>query len=184
MNIADRVAFDVECLRDYFARLLSFAEASSRTPPPSHSSETQFLPLGIAYLVRPDMACNVYSLADFWLAELCLYHQRRRRLSPSFEDFKKVNRKSSDLARYKKYLTNIAGLDLSAVEVSFRGIDALRQVRNVFIHGGGHVPETKRRQIEGIPQVSLQASLVVVTDQFVWEALDHASQFLQAVARA
>jgi hypothetical protein len=187
MNIADRIAYDVECMRDYFTRLLSFAEASAENSPLQTADGSQFLPRGIVYLVRPDMACNVYSLVDFWLAELCLYHQRRGSLRMTLDEFKKkkmAKEKSSDLQRYEKYLTNIASLDLSAVQDSFDRINSLREVRNIFIHGGGHVSDKKRQAIAAIPEISIEMSLVVLTDQFVWQSLDHASQYLRAVAEA
>lgn len=184
MSVSDRITYDVECMRDYFARLVAFAEASTQNPPQPPAAGTKFLPRGIAYLVRPDMACNVYSLVDFWLAELCLYHQRKSGLSVTFEAFKVTEKKCSDLHRYKKYLTKVASIDLSAIQGSFNRIDSLRQVRNIFIHGGGHVPEKKRQAIAAIPDVSIQTSLVVVTDQFVWQSLDHASQYLLSVARS
>jgi hypothetical protein len=189
MNMADHIASDVECMRDYFTRLLAFAKASSRTPSPDRAGGPQLLPFGIACFVRPDMACNVYSLVDFWLARLCLYHQPRGHLSPSFEDFKKDKRKRgrNDLQTYVKYLTKVARLDLSAEQPSFRHIDDLRVVRNVFMHAGGHVhllPDRMRERIERMPGVSLEMKLVVVPDQFIWQSLDHASQYLQAIARA
>lgn len=184
MSISDRINYDVERIRDYFTRLMSFAEESAKNPPASASAEPQFLPRGIAYLIRPDMVCNIYSFVDFWLAELCLYHQRRKGLSVTFEAFKKANQKCSDLQRYKKYLTKVALIDLSTAQGSFNHIDSLRKVRNIFIHGGGHVPDKKRVAITAIPGISIQASLVVVTDRFVWQSLDHASLYLRSIAEA
>ena len=188
MNIADHIASNVECMRDYFTRLLAFAKASSRTLAPNRAGGPQLLPFGIACFVRPDMACNVYNLVDFWLAQLCLHHQRRGHLSPSFESFKKDKReRGDDLRTYAKYLTKVARLDLSAEQPSFHCIDDLRVVRNVFLHAGGHVhllPDWKRERIEAMPGVSLEMTLVVVTDQFIWQSLDHASQYLQGIARA
>jgi len=189
MNIADHIAFDVECMRDYFTRLLAFAKASSRTPSPKRVGGPQFLPFGIACFVRPHMACNVYSLVDFWLPRLCFYHQQRGHLSLSLEDFKqdKSKRGRNDLQTYSKYLSKVARLDLLAEQPSFRRIDDLREVRNVFMHAGGHVlllSDQKRERIERMPGVSLEMKLVVVTDQFIWQSLDHASQYLQAIARA
>jgi hypothetical protein len=183
MSIVDRIAYDVECMRDYFTRLISFAEASAKNTPQS-AAEEQFLPRGIAYLVRPDMTCNVYSLADFWLAELCRYHQRLGGLSVTIDSFKKSEKKCNDLQRYEKYLTKIALIDLSAVRCSFSRIDSLRKVRNIFIHGGGHALDNKFQAIAATPDVSIQGSLVVVTDRFVWQSLDHVSRYLRYVAAA
>ena len=187
MNVSDRIAYDVQCMREYFSQLFAFAASAAKpfvAGPSDAEVGTQFLPIGISHLVRPDMACNIYSLADFWLAGLCKHHQERGRLVRSFEAFKKDERKSSDLQRYRKYLTEIAGLDLTAAQPSFLRLDELREVRNTFIHGGGHATERKRTTITRLPGVSLQTSLVVVTDAFIWESLDHASQYLQTIATA
>lgn len=190
MNITDRVAYDVDCMREYFRQLFSFAESSAKPFVPESVESmagTQFLPLGIAHLVRPDMACNIYSLVDFWLAELCAYHQRRGHLSEAFDKFKKTKKakgECSDLHRYARYLSEIASLDLSAFQSSFDHLDALREVRNILIHAGGHVSDKKRTVIERIPDISIQTSLVVVTEPFILQSLDHASQYLQAVAKA
>ena len=189
MNVSDRIAYDVECMRDYFRQLIAFAQSAAKpfAPEPSGGQgSTQFLPIGITHLVRPDMACNVYSLSDFWLSCLCTYHQERGKLQVSFDAFKKFERKSkqNDLQRYRKYLTKVAGLNLTSAQSSFAHLDALREVRNTFIHGGGHAPEGKRAFIANIPGVSVQASLIVITEAFIWSSLDHASQYLQAVARA
>ena len=187
MNITDRVAYDVECMREYFRQLFSFAESSAKPFVPQSAAGTQFLPLGIAHLVRPDMACNIYSLVDFWLVELCAYHQRRGNLLETFDKFKKTKKAKgevSDLHRYARYLSEIASLDLPAFQSSFDRLDALREVRNILIHAGGHVSDKKRTIIECIPETSIQTTLVIVTEPFIFQSLDHASQYLQAVAKA
>ena len=187
MSISERISYDVECMRDYFLKLLAFATSTEKTHAPESAgcqTRTTFLPTGISYLVRPDMACNVYSLADFWLSSLCKHHETKGSVPTTFDDFKKAERKCGDLQRYKKYLTKVAGLNLAAAHASFLHIDALREVRNTFIHAGGHVADKKRTVIARIPGVSLLASLVVVSESFIWSSLDHANQYLQAVAKA
>lgn len=188
MNITDRVAYDIGCMREYFRQLFSFAESSGKSFVPESLTGTQFLPLGIAHLIRPDMACNIYSLVDFWLVELCAYHQRRGKLSEGFDKFKETKKKAkgerSDLHLYARYLCEIASLDLSECQSSFDHLDALREVRNILIHAGGHVPDKKRTIIERIPDISIQTSLVVITEPFMFQSLNHANQYLHGVANA
>ena len=186
MNVSEQIDYDVQFMRAYFRQLFVFAEsAASKTPTlVEGSTTTAFQPVGVSHLVRVDMACNVYSLADFWLANLCRHYHQRGRLSVSFDDFKKSERKSNDLQRYRKYLTKVVSLDLTSAQDDFRRLSALREVRNCLIHGRGHVTEKKRERIAQMPGVSLHMSLVVVSESFIWDSLSHASQYLQAVAQA
>jgi hypothetical protein len=188
MNVSEQIDYDVQFMRAYFRQLFVFADsAASKTPElieGAPNSAFNFQSVGVSHLVRVDMACNVYSLADFWLANLCTHYQQRGRLSVSFEDFRKSESKSNDLQRYRKYLTKVVSLDLTSAQDSFHQLNALREVRNCLIRSGGHVPEKKRKVLARIPGISLHMSLVVVSEAFIWESLDHASQYLQAVAEA
>ena len=186
MNVADQIDHDVQFMRAYFRQLFVFADsAASKTSAfLEGTASSAFQPVGISHLVRQDMACNIYSLADFWLASLCTHYQQRGRLSVTFDEFRKAVRKSNDLLRYQKYLTKVVALDLSAARDSFRHLRALRQVRNCLVHGGGQVTEKQREVIAKIPGISLHRSLIVVSESFIWESLTHASQYLQAVAHA
>ena len=188
MNVAGQIDYDVQFMRAYFRQLFVYAEsAAAKTIVPELTeggTSATFLPVGVSHLVRQDMACNIYSLADFWLADLCRRYQQRGRLSVTFDAFRKTERKSNDLQRYRKYLTKVASLDLTPAQDSFRHLNALREVRKCLIQGGGHVPEKKREVIGQIPGISLHMSLVVVSESFIWESLTHASLYLQAVAQA
>jgi hypothetical protein len=186
MNVSEQIDYDVQFMRAYFRQLFVFADsAASKTPDLIEGATTStFQPVGVSHLVCVDMACNIYSLADFWLANLCRHYQQRGRLSVSFDDFRKSESKSNDLQRYRKYLTKVVSLDLTSAQDSFRHLNALREVRNCLIHGGGHVAEKKREVLAQIPGISLNMSLVVVSESFIWESLTHASQYLQAVAQA
>ena len=184
MNVSEQIDYDVQFMRAYFRQLFVFAESAASKTPELTEGATAFQPVGVSHLVRVDMACNIYSLADFWLASLCRHYQERGRLSVSFDDFRKSERKSNEFQRYRKYLTKVVSLDLTSAQDSFRHLNALREVRNCLIHGGGHVAEKKREVLAQIPGISLNMSLVVVSESFIWESLTHASQYLQAVAQA
>jgi len=189
MSISERVNDDVQCMREYFSQLIAFAESFAKAfaPPSAAGDNTSvYQPLNVTHLVRPDMVCNVYSLLDFWLQELCRYQQQHRTLSMTFSDFKKKDKsRTSDLERYRKYISNIAGVDLRAVHPSFKSLDVLREVRIAFIHRGGHAKEKRIRElVTKTPGISLETTLIVVSDRYIFESLDHASQFMQAIAQA
>jgi hypothetical protein len=57
-------------------------------------------------------------------------------------------------------------------------------VRKIFVHVGGHVEEKKLQEISSIPDISVMGSLVLVSDDFIWNSLNHAQTYLVAVARA
>lgn len=182
MTISERIEFDVACLKEYFQKLFSLAESvSSFEGAPQTGDEPQelFVNHGVAAFVRPDMVCNIYSLVDFWLAELCRYHRQKGSLTLSHKDIK-----GSGLGAYHKYLTKVALLDLQAALPSLNHLHSLRKVRNFLIHGGGHVPEQKHSEIDNISGVSIQGSLLMIADVFVWDSLDHAKIYLCAVAQA
>jgi len=186
MNVSEQIDYDVQFMREYFRQLFVFAEsAASKTPKLIEGATTStFQPVDVSHLVHADMACNIYSLADFWLASLCRHYQQRGRLSVSFDDFRRSESKSNELQRYRKYLTKVVSLDLTSAQDDFRHLNALREVRNCLVHGGGHVAEKKRKLIAQIPGIALHMSLVVVSESFIWESLTHASQYLQAIAQA
>ena len=188
MGVSEHIDYDVHFMREYFRQLFVFAEsAGAKTLAPeltAGGTSAVFLSTGVSHLVRPDMVCNIYSLVDYWLANLCKHYQQRGRLSVTFDDFRKRERRSNDLQRYRKYLTNVASLDLTLAQDSFRHLNALREVRNCLVQNGGRVPEKKREAIAQIPGIELHMSLVIVSESFIWESLAHASHYLQTVAQA
>jgi hypothetical protein len=92
MKISDRIDFDVQCLKDYFERLFLLAEETANVQPPALDTiefgpqfatelAKQFVSESVAALIRPDMACNIYSFLEFWLTRLCSFHEDKRRLT-------------------------------------------------------------------------------------------------------
>jgi hypothetical protein len=183
MTFSDSIELDVKCLRKYFEQLFSMAEESRKNQPvmPVNDKDNEwFAGQSVTNFIRPDMVGNVYSLIDFWLARLCSFHKQKANLSLNRNDIKG----DSDLDAYHKYLTKVALLDLQSVEPSFRHLDSLRKVRKIFVHVGGHVEEKKLQEISSIPDISVMGSLVLVSDDFIWNSLNHAQTYLVAVARA
>lgn len=184
MTITERIEYDVQCLDAYFRQLFAMAQvASSQKPTTVATSEEQeyFIAHNVAAFIRPDMVCNVYSLVDFWLPELCCFHKRKSNLVLNHKDIKGT----SDLDAYHKYLTKVAALTLQAVQSSYDHLDNLRMVRNCDIHSGGHIKdEQQRTKFEQVPGITVSGSLVIIADSFIWESLNHAKAYLCAVAQA
>lgn len=70
-------------MEGYFHKLFSLANEVSRPslPPLGTPDEPEEAPPhSIEAFIRPDMACNIYSLVDFWLPQLSDHHARKRSL--------------------------------------------------------------------------------------------------------
>ena len=78
----------------------------------------------------------------------------------------------------------MASINLAAVLPNLEQLHALRKVRNCFIHGGGHISAEKLKQISNIKGINIQGSLVMVSNSFIWDSLEHARIYLGAVAVA
>lgn len=184
MTITERIEYDVQCLDVYFCKLFAMAkEASLQEPSAVATSEESecFIKHNVAAFIRPDMVCNVYSLIDFWLPQLCYFHKRKSSLTLSYKDIKGA----SDLDAYHKYLTKVAALSLQDVQISYGHLDNLRMVRNCAIHSGGHIKDEQQRiKFEQVPGITVFGSLVIIADSFVWGSLNHAKTYLCAVAQA
>jgi hypothetical protein len=183
MTFSESIELDVKCLRKYFEQLFSMAEESRKTQPVmpvNDKGDAWFVGQNVTNFIRPDMVCNIYGLVDFWLARLCSFHKQKANLSLNRGDI----RGNSDLDAYHKYLTKVALLDLQSVLPNFRHLDSLRKVRKIFVHVGGHVEDEKLQEIANIPGISIMGSLVVISDDFIWNSLNHAQAYLVAVAKA
>lgn len=176
MTIRESIEFDVQALKLYFQRL--FALIKELSDPMAEPAEETFVGDRTAF-VRPDMACNIYSLVDFWLARLADFHQKRGNLLLTYRDIKG----RSDLDAYHKYFTKVAHLPLGSLSSSLR-LNNLRKVRNCLIHRGGHVDPQQCAELKGIPDISLFGTLVLPTDDFIWNCLEHASIYLCAVSES
>jgi len=142
--------------------------------------ESQATYHSFTHFIKPDMLMNIYSLIDFWMKRICEYQKAKKKLGLSYRDVRGKN----DLDALRKFLTAYTGLDLTAVQTSFKHLDDLRKVRNQFIHGGGHVPSGKEADFLIINGISLSMSLIIVEDSFIWDSLEHAQKCLQAAAQA
>lgn len=185
MTILARVDNDYKSLRRYFIKLfevLQQTRAEDRAAPvetsDAESNESSANHNGISHLVKPDMVINVYSLVDYWMQAICKLHKREKGLNLSHGDI----RGNNDLNAYWKYLTRCAELNLDAVQSSYQRLSDLRKVRNRFIHGGGYVPDSQEDKFSRIDGVTLQGSLIIIDDDFIWDTLDHANQYLSAAA--
>ncbi len=175
MAVTEQIEFDIQCLRVYFKKLFDLEAEhlcadSNNFAPFKHS---------IAPFIKPDMACNVYSLVDFWMKKLCLYQEQKNKLALGFKDIKGKN----DFDAYHKYLIKVAMIDLSAVEDNYKRLQRLRKVRNKLIHDGGHILSDKDEDISKTRGVRLSGSLIVIDNSFIWESLDDAAVYLCSIAQ-
>ena len=187
MKLTARLDSDIKGLRRYFEKLflvLEEAQAEDQAAPIKgydiDSDESQETHHHFKQFIKPDMLLNIYSLVDFWMNMVCEYHQKSNHLPLTSRDIKG----QGDLDARHKYLTVYAGINLGAVESSYRHLDRLRKVRNTFIHGGGHVPKNMAVEFAAIQGIRLEMSLIVIDDSFIWDSLDHAKTYLWAAVVA
>lgn len=145
-----------------------------------YASESQSTYFRVSHFVKPDMVQNIYGFVDFCLKQVCDDQKRRNNLSLGYKDIKGNN----DLHTYHKYLTDYAGLDLSAATTSYECLDALRKVRNKEIHDGGHLANGEEKGFSGIEGITIAGTLIVIEERFIWNALDRAKEYLFAAAQA
>ena len=180
---------DYKSLRRYFQKLFEVlaqelkeyqsapVEAVDLTTP-----ESQATYFRISHFIKPDMLINIYGLVDFWLKKICDHQMTKNNLSLRHSDIKGRD----DLHAYHKYLTQYLGLDLAMVKASYDRLQQLREIRNRFIHHGGHVPDDEKsiKRISAITGIGLSGSLIVIGEDFVWDLLDCAKKYLCAAAVA
>lgn len=188
MKISEVIEYDVDCVREYCNQLLAFAESPPKDFTPTKSkreADLPFQPISISHLVRSDLLCNIYSLLDYRLKSLCQYHEKISKPEKSFEKFKQGDKsRTSDLDRYRRYFQTIVGIDLKPRLSEFRHLDLVRRIRNVYIHDGGHADDGMLALVANISGVTCHGSLLVVKDEYIYETLDHASAYLQTIAKA
>jgi len=189
MILTARIDYDYKCLKSYFHKLfdiLQEASAEDQIAPLEGQDidavESQATYHNFIHFIKPDMLMNIYSLVDFWMKEICNYQKNKNNLNLSYKDVKR----NHDLDAYHKCLTLYAGLDLNAVQISYKQLDDLRKVRNHFIHRGGHIPSDKNieKELSAISGTKLSGSLIVIDDNFIWNTLEHAKKYLSAAAQA
>jgi hypothetical protein len=189
MTLSARIDDDCKSMRAYFLKLfevLRQATAEDQTAPMEvhdvDSVESQATYFRFSHFIKPDMLISLYGLLEFWLKELCDAQRRQKNLALGHSDIKG----NDDLHAYHKYLTQYAGLDLGAVHSSYLHLQNLRKLRKHLVHHGGHLPDDKKlaQEFSKIGGVSSSFSLITIDDSFIWDTLDHAKQYLVAVARA
>lgn len=189
MTMSARIDDDCSSLAHYFQRLFELIrevaiEEQVALPKAVDATglESQESYHRISHLIKPDMLINIYSLLDFWLKEICNYQGRKNNLSLSYLDIKGKD----DLHAYHKFLTKYVGLDLTSADANYALLQDLREIRNQFIHRGGHLPENHRlkTRIPDLNGIKLTGSLIVINDDFVWDMLACAQKYLCAAANA
>lgn len=188
MNIAEAIEYDLECVREYASRLITFSNASAKdfvTFSSKRRGAIEYMPIDIASFARPDLVSSIYALVDYRLKTLCAHHHRKSKATETFEEFRNRDKgKTSDLARYRKYLQTIVGVDLAPIQASYKHLDLMRRIRNAYIHLGGYADNETSKLVAAIPGISMNASLLIVSEAYVHESIDHASHLLLHIAQA
>jgi hypothetical protein len=187
MTLSAQIDDDCKSLRRYFQKLFELLaqEIKEDQSAPIEvvdvmALESQAKYFRISHFIKPDMLINIYGLVDFWLKTICNHQMKKKGLSVSYADVKGKN----DLHAYHKYLTKRVGLDLRSVLPSYKRLQELRVVRNQIIHSGAHVPDDEKsiKKISTIKGIRLSGSLLVIDDEFVWDVLDSAKNYLCTAA--
>ena len=135
----------------------------------------------ISHLVKPGMLIDIYSFLDFYAQRICKSKKEFFKFELSVSDIRGKN----DLHSYHKYMTRYLGMDLKPFQNSYEHLQKLREVRNHFIHGGGHIgDEQKIKEMEKIKGIQISGSTIFVNDTFVWQSLEHAKNYLVGAAKA
>lgn len=183
MTMTELIKIDILTLSDYFKKLFDLeSKIVTFNQEQRKVKSNQFYYYqehSIAHFIKPDMACNIYSLVDFWMKELCNYQKKKNKLALNFKDIRGKN----DLDIYQKYLTKVAAIDLSAVETDYKNLQNLRKIRKKLFHDGGHIDINNDTDIPNIDGVRLAGSLIIIDDSFIWKSLSHAEAYLCSIAQ-
>jgi hypothetical protein len=186
VTITSRIEEDFRSLEAYFQRLLELRDelvrAERKFPIVADdvgAEKSQAEHFYVSHLIKPDMIIGTYSCFEFWIQKVCEFHKSNSNLTLSYKDIRGKN----DLHAYSKYLTLVAGLNLSSAQTSYQRLDDLRKVRNILVHNGGHVTREKEKELFRIDGISVAGSLVVITDEFVRDVVTHARSFAVHVAK-
>lgn len=195
MKLTAQIDSDYKSLNNYFTKLFdvlqdSIAIDKATLPEAEDNDANESLATyhRFSHFIKPDMITNIYSFVDFWIKEICNFQMRNNNLK--LDHYHKSFKGKHDLDTYNKYLTQHVKLNLDAVETSYRNLDNLRKVRNLFIHSGGHIKEKddnkryeKEKEFSAIPGIRVFSSMIFIEDAFVFSTLDHAKMYLLATTK-
>ncbi|PCI41389.1 MAG: hypothetical protein COB46_03810 [Rhodospirillaceae bacterium] len=185
MQRTDLITSDFKSLEIYFHKLFQFhgetLKEEKALPIVVHdnNSGVSANSHGISQYIKPGMVIDIYCFVDFSLREICKDQKARNTIDKSFGDLKARN----ELSRFNKYLTTCAGLNLSEVKKSYDRLHELRNIRNKLIHEGGHIEGDDKDNFSKIKGIEVHCSLIVITDDFIREQLEHAKKYLLAAAK-
>lgn len=181
MILAELINQDIESMEEYFKHLLKYTGRDCDSPP---HEESIYFPFGVKHLILPDMACNIYSLVEYRLFSICKHKKILNPNAKKLESFKK-NHRESDFHYYTRYLEEVFAVDLSAQRANIEALNDLRIVRNILIHSGGHYkPKSNLKSPREIIGISLNYSLIEVSEGFIWWSFESAREFLQGAIKA
>lgn len=187
MKIATLIDSDYKSLKRYFGKLFEVMEEEvenkKNAPLQAMDADDEEFPesfFRFNHFIKPDMLINIYSYLDFWLDRLSKYHKRRLKLSLGFKDI----RGNNDLDAYKKYFSQYCGLKLEDINSIYTKLDDLRIIRNRLIHNGGFVEDGDEVKFKKIKDIKIHSSLIIISDDYVWNTLEYVKDFLLKIAKA
>jgi hypothetical protein len=115
-----------------------------------------------SHFILPNMTIEIYSYLEFWLQKICKRFYDKKDLK--CDDIKGEN----DLHKYHKYFIKYLHLNIDADE-EYKKLNVLREVRNKFIHQGGHINVKKSQistlyYINGKPLEGLNTEFISIND--------------------
>lgn len=160
MTINERIEYDIKCINTYFKDLKVFVEKQKEESITSEEPKDFFIDYR-----RFDMIYNIYGLVDYWHPKLCELIRKKKGINKIKKDKKDI----SDLEHRHNYLKNDAKINFNkSQQKSYKCLDELRIIRNNDAHFGAYSKKGK-------------GTLEDITEQYLWESLEHAKNYLFAI---
>lgn len=159
-TLTEQIEYDVKCISTYFQKLKLFVEEQQIT---TNEEPEDFIVAFRAF----DMIYNIYGLVDYWHPKLCDKHRKKRGTS----GISQKPSDKSDLEHRHNYLTVTPEFNLDQVQLqpSYNALDTLRKIRNHDAHNGGYYDHKN-------------ALVYQITEEYLWESLEHAKNYLCVIA--
>jgi len=112
----------------------------------------------------------IFSIFESLIKEVCIEIGQNHQSKIQHHDLKG----NDDLSRYKKYLTNVIGLDFRKIESSFTKIKQQKIIRNYIAHNNGIIENPNKIQI--IQGIAINNKQIIINDKsffdFLLEAIE------------
>lgn len=179
MLISHQIDADIKAMRDYFSRLFRLLDETENNealfPSEGYDLDARKSTATFhkfSHFIKPDMVINLYSLVEYWIREICQKQSKMRNIA-----IPKKQHYQSELLNYHNFLLK-SGIAKNRAETPYKKLDDLRFIRNKFVHNGGHIQDNEKIKIQEINSVTLHHSLILISNEFIWDALENADLYL------